>query len=85
MTTLKELGIKTNNDLIAKIEKLEGDIIANELVPTVSNSISDILSPIKRNITLIVDYEPNMPISIKISRDSNNKATVLDGRTSNEK
>lgn len=76
MTTLKELGLKINNDLIAEIERLEGDIITNKLVPIISNKISDVLSPIKRNVTLIVDYEPNKPISIKISRNSNNVTVI---------
>ena len=76
MTTLKELGLKINNDLIAEIERLEGDIITNELVPIISNKVLDVLSPIKRNVTLIVDYEPNKPISIKISRKSNNVTVI---------
>ena len=76
MTNLKELGLKINNDLITEIERLEGDIIINELVPTISNRISDVLSPIKRNVTLIVDYEPNKPISIKISKKSNNVTVI---------
>lgn len=69
--TLKELGAKLPEELIAQTDKLEEDIIKNEILPVVTEKIEPIISQIQRELVLVVDYIPNEPLAIKLSRKRN--------------
>lgn len=69
--TLKELGATLPEELIAQTNRLEEDIIKNEILPVVTEKIEPILSQIQRELVLVVDYMPNEPLSVRISRKRN--------------
>lgn len=68
---LKELGLELGNDLLKQTSELEQEIIKKEILPVVSEKIEPIISQIQRELVLVVDYVPNEPLSVRISRKRN--------------
>lgn len=68
---LKELGLELGDDLLKQTSELEQEIIKNEILPVVSEKIEPIISQIQRELVLVVDYVPNEPLSVRISRKRN--------------
>lgn len=69
--TLKELGATLPEELIAQTDKLEEEIIKKEILPVATEKIEPILGQIQRELVLVVDYMPNEPLSVRISRKRN--------------
>lgn len=69
--TLKELGAKLPDELIAQTDKLEEDIIRNEIIPVLTQTIEPIISQIQRELVLVVDYVPNESLAVRMSRKRN--------------
>lgn len=67
METLRKEGVSTE-DLEKKVEKLEEGIIKEEILPAMSKDIEPLLSAIKRDLVLVVEYHPGEPISVALSR-----------------
>ena len=80
MANLKELGLKINEDLIDEVNKLEEEIIKKEILPVLTEKIEPALSPVKRELVLVVDYVPNQPLSVRISRKRNFAAEIPDAK-----
>ena len=80
MANLKELGLKINDDLINEVNKLEEEIIKKEILPVLTEKIEPALSPVERELVLVVDYVPNQPLSVRISRKRNFAATIPDAK-----
>ena len=68
---LKELGLELGEDLLKQTADLEQDIIKNEILPVISEKIEPVISQIERELVLVVDYVPNEPLSVRISRKRN--------------
>ena len=68
---LKELGLELGNDLLKQTSELEQEIIKKEILPVVSEKIEPIINQIQRELGLVVDYVPNEPLSVRISRKRN--------------
>ncbi|RGN56432.1 hypothetical protein DXB58_18995 [Bacteroides sp. OM05-10AA] len=71
MQNLKELGLELGNDLLKQTSELEQEIIKKEILPVVSEKIEPIINQIQRELVLVVDYVPNEPLSVRISRKRN--------------
>ena len=80
MANLKELGLKINDDLIDEVNKLEEEIIKKEILPVLTEKIEPALSPVERELVLVVDYVPNQPLSVRISRKRNFAAEIPDAK-----
>lgn len=80
MANLKELGLKINDDLIDEVNKLEEEIIKKEILPLLTEKIEPALSPVERELVLVVDYVPNQPLSVRISRKRNFAAEIPDAK-----
>ncbi|MDO4190525.1 MAG: hypothetical protein Q4D14_02395 [Bacteroidales bacterium] len=48
--------------------QLEDQIIAEEILPAISKSVAPVLSTLRRNLTLIVDYDTKSGITVKTTR-----------------
>lgn len=68
---LKELGLELGDDLLKQTAELEQEIIKKEILPVVSEKIEPIINQIQRELVLVVDYVPNEPLSVRISRKRN--------------
>lgn len=68
---LKELGLELGDDLLKQTSELEQEIIKKEILPVISEKIEPIISQIQRELVLVVDYVPNEPLSVRISRKRN--------------
>lgn len=66
-----DVGIKLPQDVIQQVEELEDSLIKQEILPALSDDIAPRLSPIKRDLVLVVEYHPGKPISVALSRKTN--------------
>lgn len=64
----RDLGVRLNKDVLQQVEELEEGIIKEEILPALSNDIAPRLKPIKRDLVLVVEYHPNEPINVALSR-----------------
>jgi hypothetical protein len=65
---LQSAGLSFNEDLLSQISELEESIIKNDILPVLQDTIQPALSQVKRGLVLVVEYTPNHPISVKLSR-----------------
>lgn len=80
METLRKEGLPVNEDLEQKANELEEDIIKKEILPVLSKTIEPALQPVKRELVLVVDYVPNKPLSVHLSRKRNFSAEFPDAK-----
>jgi len=66
--TLKELGLPLNEETLEAVNNLEEDLIKNEIIPRLSESIEPIITKIERPIVLVVDYIPDEELSVRLTR-----------------
>ena len=71
METLRKEGLSLNEDLERQVSELEEDIIKKEILPVVTEPIEPALKQVQRELFLVVDYHPGMPISVSLSRKTN--------------
>jgi len=67
----KELGLKLNDDVLKQTNELEEELIKKEILPIIQNSIEPALRPVRRDIVLVVEYSPDLPLKLKLSRKVN--------------
>lgn len=65
---LKELGLPLNKETLTAVDQLEEDLIKNEVIPRLSESIEPIIAKIERPIVLVVDYVPEEALSVRLTR-----------------
>ncbi len=70
METLRKENLSTD-ELEKQVSILEENIIKKEILPIVTQSIEPALKQVQRELVLVVDYVPNAPISVHLSRKSN--------------
>ena len=68
IATFKELGLALNEEMLQKADMLEEDLIKNEIIPRLSESIEAIITQIQRPIVLVVDYVPGEALSVRLTR-----------------
>ena len=71
METLRKEGLSLNEDLERQVSELEEDIIKKEILPVITETIEPALKQVQRELVLVVDYHPGMPISVSLSRKTN--------------
>lgn len=67
----EELGLKLNEEVIKQTNELEEELIKNEILPIVKNNIEPALKPVRRDMVLVVEYSPDKPLQLKLSRKVN--------------
>lgn len=67
----EELGLRLNEDVIKQTNELEEELIKKEILPIVQNNIEPALRPVRRDIVLVVEYSPDKPLQLKLSRKVN--------------
>ena len=71
MQTLRSEGLALSEDLLEQVNELEENIIKNEILPVLRDTIEPALAPVQRNLVLLVEYSPQQPISVKLTRKRN--------------
>ena len=65
---LKELGVQLPDKLIEETNRVEEEIIKNDIIPTLSDTINPIITQIKRELVLVVEYRPDEPLSVRLTK-----------------
>ncbi len=76
---LQELGLPLNEETLRAADDLEEQLIKTEILPAMSKDIEPRLSQIQRELVLVVEYKPGIPISVALSRKTN-IAELLDAK-----
>lgn len=66
---LRKQGLEPGADLMAKVAEREEELIKKEILPIVTEKIEPPLRQIKRKLTLVVDYNPDAPVRVRLSHD----------------
>lgn len=80
METLRKEGLPVDKNLEKKANELEEEIIKKEILPLLSKTIEPALQPVKRELVLVVDYVPEQPLSVHLSRKRNFAAELADAK-----
>lgn len=80
METLRKEGLPVGEDLERKASELEEEIIKKEILPILTKTIEPALQPVKRELVLVVDYVPDQPLSVHLSRKRNFTAELPDAK-----
>lgn len=59
---------KLNDDQKKILEGLEDQLIAEEILPAISESVAPVLEVLRRKLALVVDYDPEGGITVKTTR-----------------
>jgi len=68
IANLKELGLPLHEETLKAVDNLEEELIKNEIIPRLSESIEAIITQIQRPIVLVVDYVPGETLSVRLTR-----------------
>ena len=68
----------TNEDLERQFREREEEIIKTEILPIITKQIEPALSEVQRELVIVVDYKPDQPISVHLSRKRNFKEVISD-------
>ena len=79
METLRRENLSTD-ELEKQVSILEENIIKKEILPIVTESIAPALKDVQRELVLVVDYKPNEPISVHLSRRRNIMDIIKDAK-----
>lgn len=80
INTLKSAGLNLGDDLLKQTSELEEEIIKKEILPVLTETIEPALSQVQRELILVVDYVPNEPLSVRISRKRNFGVDMIDAK-----
>lgn len=77
----KKLGIDLPENILQQTAEVEEKLIREDVLPVLRDNIDPVLRQIKRELILVVEYRPEQPISVRISRKRNlsdlSEATLL--------
>lgn len=71
----QKLGVKIDEKTIESTLSVEESIIRAEMIPAMSNAIIPIISQIQRELVLVIEYSPDKPIELKMTRKRSFKLT----------
>ena len=63
----KEFGLPLNEGTLKAVDKLEEELVKNDVISRLSNSIEPIITKIERPIVLVVDYIPGENLSVRLT------------------
>jgi hypothetical protein len=66
---LLKQGLVPDDALMAKVAEREEELIKKEILPVVTEKIEPTLRQIKRDLTLVVDYVPGVPVRVRLSHE----------------
>lgn len=74
LKSLRDMNLPVDDKLLKAADNLEEKIIKEEILPALSQNIEPLLNEIQRDLVLVVEYHPDEPISVALSR----KAKISD-------
>lgn len=83
MDSLKKLNLPIDDKLLQAVDELEEQIIKTEVLPAITKDIEPRLRQIKRKLVLVVDYDPDEGLNLKLSRKVN-ISKLIEGKNINE-
>lgn len=66
---LRKQGLKPDAALMTKVAEREEELIKKDILPVVSEKIEPTLRQIKHKLTLVVDYDPNAPVRVRLAHE----------------
>lgn len=85
INNFKELGFKLSEDVIDETNRVEEEIIQKEVIPALAKAIDPIIAQIQRELVLVVEYIPDEPLTVKMTRKRSFKLSEEDDRVVTER
>lgn len=83
MNSLKNLNLPIDEKLMQAVNELEEQIIKTEVLPSITKDLEPRLRQIKRKLVLVIDYDPDDVLSVKLSRKVN-ISKLIEGKNIND-
>ena len=83
MNSLKNLNLPIDEKLMQAVNELEEQIIKTEVIPSITKDLEPRLRQIKRKLVLVIDYDPDDVLSVKLSRKVN-ISKLIEGKNIND-
>ena len=83
MNSLKNLNLPIDEKLMQAVNELEEQIIKTEVLPSITKDLEPRLRQIKRKLVLVIDYDPDDTLSVKLSRKVN-ISKLIEGKNIND-
>jgi hypothetical protein len=64
---LRKAGLSLD-EVEQQIAEAEEDVIKNDILPTITESLSSLLQQVQRELVLVVKYVPGSPVTVHLSR-----------------
>ena len=77
---LRKEGLSLSEELERQIAEAEEEVIKNEILPIITETIASSLQQVQRELVLMVNYVPGEPVTVHISRQHNFTQTVVDAK-----
>lgn len=71
MENLRKLNLPVDERLKQEVAKLEENLIRTEILPTLTEKIEPALAQVQRELVLVVDNVPGIPLKVSLSRKRN--------------
>lgn len=71
MKNLRKLNLPIDERIKQDAAKLEEDLIRTEILPALTEKIEPALAQVERELVLVVDYVPETPLKVSLSRKRN--------------
>lgn len=68
LKSLRDMNLPIDEKLLKAADELEEKIIKEEILPSLSENIQPLLNEIQRDLVLVVEYHPDEPIRVALSR-----------------
>lgn len=68
---MKSFGFSITKEIQQQVDECEEQLIKTEVVPTLINNSEPLLTKIKRDLVLMIEYHPGEPINVAISHKAN--------------
>lgn len=66
---LQECGVTLTPDIMRQVEELEERMIKDEIIPAINDSVVPILTNLKRNLTLVINYDPESGVTVNSTHE----------------
>ncbi|QAA80884.1 hypothetical protein EI546_03680 [Aequorivita sp. H23M31] len=73
---LKDLGVEIPETLMEETRRVEQEILANDLIPSLSDAIKPIVGKMRREMKLVIWYRPREELKIEVNQQSGEIASA---------
>lgn len=83
ISNMESLELPITNEILQKRTRIEDEVIKSELLPLLSDQIEPIIGWLTKEFVIVVDYDPNIGLDVKLSQKKSLREALKNAPTSN--